>query len=148
MCCNLPLRSDCENRIQRMEHVGTEQTCWGTGQGIGNSGHERYKVEGNDKGLREQRDEFQGEGRMAYPYCGVQCLSREAVGDDPAINENRWFCQRICFVYTAEKALLNTQETKEIWWWRQWWCHTGMHQGEECYRWAKWIGVSVYGRHP
>jgi len=45
-----------------MEHVAAEQTCGGTGQGIGNSGHERYKVEGNDKGLREQKDEFHGEG--------------------------------------------------------------------------------------
>jgi hypothetical protein len=43
-----------------MEHVTTEQTRGGTGQGIRNSGHERYKVESNDKGLREQRDEFQG----------------------------------------------------------------------------------------
>jgi hypothetical protein len=30
------------------------------------------------------------------------------VGDDPATNENRWN-QRNSFVYTTEKALLNTQ---------------------------------------
>ena len=45
-----------------MEHVTTEQTRGGTGQGIGNSGHERYKVEGNDKGLREQGTNFRARG--------------------------------------------------------------------------------------
>jgi hypothetical protein len=35
------------------------------------------------KGWRA-RDELLGEERVVYPYCDVQCLSRETVGDDPA----------------------------------------------------------------
>jgi hypothetical protein len=133
MCCNLPFCADSENRIQRIEHVTTEQTCGGTGQGIGHSGHERYKVEGKWQRVARARDAFQGKGMVAYPYCSVQCLSRETAGRRPGYKRESLDYQRNCFVYTAEKALLNTQETKEIWWWRRW-CETGIHQGEDNYR--------------
>ena len=73
-----------------------------------------------------------GDGGLPLLRCS-ESLQRNS-GRRPGYKRESPDYQWKCFVYTAEKALLNTQETKEIWWWRQCWCETGIHQGKDNYR--------------
>jgi hypothetical protein len=54
-----------------------------------------------------------GEGGLPLLRCSVS-LQRDG-GRRPGYKRESLDYRRNCFVYTVEKALLNTQETKDIW---------------------------------